>query len=64
MALTQMQVETLFDGPVAEALAQMTPEGDGKRTLSLSRLTKKSKPRSEIKATAEVRYGAVLIREL
>jgi len=42
----------------------MTPEADGKRTLSLSRLTKKSKPSSEIKATTEVSYGAVFIREL
>src|SRR5437667_8910888 len=47
----EMQVETLFDGAVAEAMSLMTAEAEGKRTLSLSRLTKKSKPRSEIKAT-------------
>jgi hypothetical protein len=60
----EMQVETLFDGPVADAMALMTAEGEGKRTLSLSKLTKKSKPRSEIKATTEVRYESLLIREL
>jgi hypothetical protein len=59
-----MQVETLLDAPVAEAMAQMTPEGDGKRCLTLSRLVKKTKPRSEIRATKEVRFGGYLLREL
>ena len=59
-----MQVETLLDAPVAEAVAQMTPEGDGKRCLTMSRLVKKTKPRSEIRATKEVRFGGYLLREL
>lgn len=60
----EMQVEILLDAPVAEAITLMAPEGDGKRSLSLSRLIKKAKPRSEIKATSEVRFQAYLIREL
>jgi len=60
----EMQVETLLDAPVAEALALMTPEGDGKRMLSLSKLAKKSRPRSEIRATTEVRFQGYVIREL
>jgi hypothetical protein len=60
----EMQVETLLDAPVAEALPLMTPEGEGKRTLSLSKLVKQSKPRSEIKATNEVRFRGYVVREL
>lgn len=60
----EMQVEILLDAPVADALALMTPEGEGKRALSLSRLVKKSKPRSEIKATNEVRFQGYVVREL
>ncbi len=60
----EMQVETLLDVPIAEALALMTPEGEGKRTLSLSRLIRKTKPRSEIKATSEIRLQGYVVREL
>ena len=60
----EMQVEILLDAPVAEALALMTPEGEGKRMLSLSRLIKKTKPRNEIKATSEIRYQDYVVREL
>ncbi len=59
-----MQVETLLDAPVAEAMAKMTQECDGKRCLTLSRLVKKTKPRSEIRATKEVRFEGYLLREL
>lgn len=59
-----MQVEILLDAPAAEAMAKMTPEGDGERCLTLSRLVKKTKPRSEIRATKEVRFGGYLLREL
>lgn len=60
----EMQVEILLDASVAEAVALMTPEGVGKRVLSLSRLAKRSTPRSEIKTTTEVLYKAWVIREL
>jgi hypothetical protein len=42
----------------------MTPESGGKRTLSLSRLIKKTKPRNEMKATSEVRFQGYVVREL
>lgn len=60
----EMQIETLLDAPVADAIGLMAPEGEGKRTLSLSRLAKKSKPRSEIKTTNEVTYRGHTIKEL
>lgn len=60
----EMQVETLLDMPVVDAVAMMTPEGEGKRILSLSRLVKKSKPRSEIRTATEVTYEGLVIREL
>ncbi len=60
----EMQVEILLDAPVAEATALMTAEGEAKRTLSLSRLMTKSKPRSEQKSLKEVGYNAYVIREL
>ncbi len=60
----EMQVETLLDVPLAEALTLMTTEGEDKRVLSLSRLVKKSKPRSEIKTTNEVSFQGYVVREL
>lgn len=60
----EMQIETLLDAPVADAIALMAPEGEGKRVISHSRLVKKSKPRSEIKTTDEVTYNGYRIREL
>lgn len=60
----EMQVEILLDAPVAGALALMTPEGEGKRILSLSKLVKKTKPRIEIKTTSEVRFQDHVVREL
>lgn len=60
----EMQVEILLDAPVAGALALMTPEGEGKRILSLSKLIKKTKPRIEIKTTSEVRFQDHVVREL
>lgn len=60
----EMQVETLLDAPVADALALMTPEGEAERTLALSRLVKRTKPRSQIKTVSEATYQDYLIREL
>lgn len=60
----EMQVETLLDVPVADAVALMTAEGEGKRILALSRLIKRPKPRSEIRTATEVAYRGLVIREL
>lgn len=59
-----MQVEILFDDTAKAAAALMTKEGKGKRTLSLSRLTKKARPRRAIKTMNEVSYNEFNIREL
>lgn len=60
----EMQVETLLDVTATEAAALMGPEVNGKRMLSFSRLTRKSRPRSEIKPIKEVTFGSYSIREL
>lgn len=60
----EMQVETLLDAPVAEALALMAPEGEGKRVLPLSRLVKKVMPRSELKTINEAAFSGYKVREL
>lgn len=60
----EMQIETLLDAPVTEALVLMAPEGEGKRVLSLSRLVKKAKPRSELKTVSEAAFKGYRIREL
>lgn len=60
----EMQVETLLDAPVNEALGLMTPEGEGRRVLALSKLAKRAKPRSEIKTANEAVYGGYTVREL
>lgn len=60
----EMQVETLLDASLAEAMALMSPEGEGRRVLPLSRLIKKARPRSEIKTANEVVYNGYIIREL
>jgi len=56
----EMQIEILLNVPVDEGVRLMTAEGDGKRVLPLSRLIKKSKPRSQIKTTNEVRFQGLL----
>lgn len=60
----EMQIETLLNAPVAEAEALMASEGTGKRTLSLSRLIRKTVPPSQVKRVSEVSYQGYMIREL
>ena len=60
----EMQIETLLDATVADAITLMAPEGDGKRVLPLSRLMKRPKPRGEIKSVNEVSFHAFTVREL
>ena len=60
----EMQVETLLDAPIAQAIALMTPEGDGRRTLALSKLVKSVRQRSEIKTVNNVTFNGFTVREL
>lgn len=60
----EMQIETLLNAPVAEAINLMTPDGGGKRTLSLARLIKKPKARADIKSVKEAPFREFIIREL
>lgn len=64
MNTDEMQIETLFDGAVAEAVALMTAESGGKRSLPLGRLRRKARPRSEIATASEVCHGRWRLREL
>lgn len=60
----EMQVEILLDATIGDALALMTPEGEGRRVLALSKLTKRARPRSEIKTTNEIVHDGYTVREL
>ncbi|WP_205761985.1 DUF6998 domain-containing protein [Longimicrobium terrae] len=60
----EMQVETLLDLPVADAVARMSPESRGKRTISLSRLVKKPVHAAPVKAVMDVEFEGHRIREL
>lgn len=60
----EMQIETLLNVPVAEAINLMTQEGSGKRTISIGRLFKKPKLRSDIKSVNQVCFQGYIIREL
>ncbi|NVN55621.1 hypothetical protein FLM52_07460 [bacterium Scap17] len=60
----EMQIEKLLDATVEEARSLMSPERAGKQSISLSRLAKTTKPRSELKAVREVMYASCIVREL
>lgn len=60
----EMQIETLLNVPVGEAIELMASEGGGRRTLSLSRLGKKPVPAGQVKRVKEVTYQGYIIREL
>lgn len=60
----EMQVEVLLNVPVQEAIERMTPEVQGRRTISLSRLVGAFTPRAEIQIAKEVRYNDYVVREL
>lgn len=60
----EMQVETLLDKPIPDALELMSTESGGTRTLSLRRLMKEPKRRDEIKSIREVTYLGYTVREL
>lgn len=60
----EREIETLLDVPVAKALEMMGPETGGKRSISLSKLVKKSHDHGPAKMIAEVLHGSYAIREL
>ncbi|WP_404365609.1 DUF6998 domain-containing protein [Marinobacter sp.] len=60
----EMQIETLLDAPVADAVQAMSAEHGGKRNLSLGPLGRKERPRSELKTVREVDFREYTVREL
>lgn len=59
-----MEVETLLDASLQDALLMMGPDPQGKRSIPLSRLLKRSKPQSELVTVNQVSYYGYVIREL
>jgi hypothetical protein len=59
----EMQVETLLDLPVAEAIARMGPEKGGRRAIPLRRVFRNA-PARVIKVVTEVSFESYEIREL
>ena len=60
----EMQIETLLNAPVADAISLMTPDSSGKRTLALGRLIKKPVSRRDITSVKTVSFQGYTIREL
>lgn len=60
----EMQVETLLNLPTSEAQEFMGPEKNGNRSLSVSKLTKTTKSKDDIKSINEVEYEGFIVREL
>ena len=60
----EMQIETLLDAPIADVMSLLSPEFNGKRSLPLARLDRRTRPRSEIRTAQEVTYMGFTIREL
>lgn len=60
----EMQIETLLNAPIAEAINFMSQESGGKRTFSTGRLAGRSISRTEIKSVNEVLFQGFIIREL
>lgn len=58
-----MQVETLLDAPIGEAVSLLGPKVKGKRMLPLSRLVRKA-VRAEIKSIKEVSHMGYVVLEL
>jgi hypothetical protein len=60
----EMQVETLLNATTSETIELMGSENNGKRFLSLSKLTKTPKEKADIKSVNEVEFQGYTIREL
>ncbi|WP_146206148.1 hypothetical protein [Pseudomonas sp. OV226] len=59
-----MEVETLLDASLQDALLMMSADTQGKRSIPLSRLLKRLKPQSELVTVNQVSYYGYVIREL
>lgn len=60
----EMQIETLLNAPVADAISLMTSDVGGKRTLPLGRLVKKPGARRDLTSIKAVSLQGYTIREL
>lgn len=60
----EMQIDTLFNAPISEAMGLLAQESGGKRAIALSKLIKEPKERSEVKTVSEVSFNGYVIREL
>lgn len=60
----EMQVETLLDAQTPDALELMGPEKNGRRSLALSKLTKATRRKEDIKSVKEVEFEGTVVREL
>lgn len=60
----EMQIETLLNAPVGEAVQLMSAERGGKQSLPLRRLGRKERPRGELKTVREVMFEGYTVREL
>ncbi|SMP69732.1 hypothetical protein SAMN06265222_11298 [Neorhodopirellula lusitana] len=61
----EMQIETLLDKPISEAEKLMTaPDSQGKRIISLSKLTNTKLVKTDIPSIATAHYGAYTVTAL
>lgn len=60
----EMQIETLLNAPVAEALRLMSRDRGGKHSLPLGRLVRKERSRSDLKTLREASFEDYTVREL
>jgi hypothetical protein len=60
----EMQVETLLNASIQDAVNLMSTEANGTRALPLRRLIKEPKQRSEVRTVKEVSYLDYIVREL
>ena len=60
----EMQIETLLNAPVQEAVSYMPEARGGKQHLPLRRLARKERPRHALKILREVEFEGYSVREL
>jgi hypothetical protein len=60
----EMQVETLLNASIQNAINLMSTESNGTRALPLRRLIKEPKQRNEVQTVKEVSYLDYIVREL
>lgn len=60
----EMQIETLLNAPISDAMNYMVPKNDGNLRLPLLSLKKKQGKTRELKAVKEVGFESYTVREL